>query len=55
MGKKFLTILWLLTVMVGSVSAQRGERAIKRIERDVQSQVFIPNLDGRWHGIVFRA
>ena len=46
MAKKFLTILLLLTVMVGSVSAQRGKRAIKRIDRDVQSQVFIPK--GTW-------
>lgn len=46
MGKKFLTILLLLTVMVSSVSAQRGKRAIKRIDRDVQSQVFIPK--GTW-------
>ena len=46
MAKKFLTTLLLLTVMVGSINAQRGKRAIQRIERDVQSQVFIPK--GTW-------
>ena len=36
--------LWI--AMIGSVMAQRGDRAIKRIDRDVQSQVFIPK--GTW-------
>lgn len=36
--------LWI--AMIGSVMAQRGKRAIKRIDRDVQSQVFIPK--GTW-------
>lgn len=36
--------LWI--AMIGSVMAQRGDRAIKRIDRDVQSRVFIPK--GTW-------
>lgn len=36
--------LWI--AMIGSAMAQRGKRAIKRIDRDVQSQVFIPK--GTW-------
>lgn len=36
--------LWI--AMIDSVMAQRGDRAIKRIDRDVQSRVFIPK--GTW-------
>ena len=32
--------------MAGTVSAQRGKRAIKRIDREVQETVFIPK--GTW-------
>ena len=46
MGKKLITILLLLIVIVGSAEAQRGKRAIERIDRDVQKAVFIPK--GTW-------
>ncbi len=46
MGKKLVTILLLLVVIVGSAEAQRGKRAIKRIDREVQETVFIPK--GTW-------
>ncbi len=46
MGKKLITILLLLAVIVGSAEAQRGKRAIERIDRDVQKAVFIPK--GTW-------
>ena len=46
MGKKLATILLLLMVIVGSAEAQRGKRAIERIDRDVQKAVFIPK--GTW-------
>lgn len=46
MGKKLVTILLLLVVIVGSAEAQRGKRAIKRIDREVQESVFIPK--GTW-------
>ena len=41
-----MTILLLLVVIVGSAEAQRGKRAIERIDRDVQKAVFIPK--GTW-------
>lgn len=41
-----MTILLLLAVIVGSAEAQRGKRAIERIDRDVQKAVFIPK--GTW-------
>ena len=46
MGKKLITILLLLVVIVGSAEAQRGKRAIERIDRDVQKAVFVPK--GTW-------
>ncbi|MCI7357465.1 MAG: hypothetical protein MSK40_07150 [Parabacteroides sp.] len=46
MYRKLIIIMGLWIVMIGSVMAQRGKRAIKRIDRDVQSQVFIPK--GTW-------
>lgn len=46
MGKKLVTILLLLVVIAGSAEAQRGKRAIKRIDREVQETVFIPK--GTW-------
>lgn len=46
MGKRIITILLLLVVIVGSAEAQRGKRAIKRIDREVQETVFIPK--GTW-------
>lgn len=46
MGKKLVTILLLLVVIAGSAEAQRGKRAIKRIDREVQESVFIPK--GTW-------
>ena len=46
MSRKILTILLLLAIMTGTVSAQRGKRAIKRIDREVQEAVFIPK--GTW-------
>ena len=46
MGKRLITILLLLAVIVGSAEAQRGKRAIERIDRDVQKAVFIPK--GTW-------
>ena len=46
MGKRLITILLLLVVIVGSAEAQRGKRAIKRIDREVQEAVFIPK--GTW-------
>ena len=46
MGKRLMTILLLLVVIVGSAEAQRGKRAIERIDRDVQKAVFIPK--GTW-------
>ena len=46
MGKKLVTILLLLVVIVGSAEAQRGKRAIERIDRDVQKAVFVPK--GTW-------
>lgn len=46
MGKKLVTILLLLVVIAGSAKAQRGKRAIKRIDREVQESVFIPK--GTW-------
>ena len=46
MGKKIVAILLLLTVVAGSAEAQRGKRAIKRIDREVQETVFIPK--GTW-------
>lgn len=36
----------LAVVMTANAWAQRGKRAIERIDRDVQSQVFIPK--GTW-------
>ena len=46
MGKKIVAILLLLTVVAGSAEAQRGKRAIERIDRDVQKAVFVPK--GTW-------
>ena len=46
MYRKLIIIMGLWIAMIGSVMAQRGKRAIKRIDRDVQSQVFIPK--GTW-------
>ena len=46
MSRKFLILLLLLAIMAGTVSAQRGKRAIKRIDREVQETVFIPK--GTW-------
>lgn len=46
MYRKLIIIIGLWIAMIGSVMAQRGKRAIKRIDRDVQSQVFIPK--GTW-------
>lgn len=46
MYRKLVIIMGLWIAMIGSVMAQRGKRAIKRIDRDVQSQVFIPK--GTW-------
>lgn len=46
MGKKLVTIFLLLVVIAGSAEAQRGKRAIKRIDREVQESVFIPK--GTW-------
>lgn len=45
MGKKLLAILLLLAVVV-SAEAQRGKRAMQRIDREVQKAVFIPK--GTW-------
>lgn len=44
--RKLFIIVILLGVFAGCMNAQRGKRAIKRIDRDVQSQVFIPK--GTW-------
>lgn len=46
MSRKIFTLLLLLAIMTGTVSAQRGKRAIKRIDREVQETVFIPK--GTW-------
>lgn len=46
MGRKFLVSCLLCLIAVGIAYAQRGERAIKRIDRDVQQAVFIPK--GTW-------
>lgn len=46
MGKRFLMTCLLCLLAVGSVYAQRGKRAIKRIDREVQEAVFIPK--GTW-------
>ncbi len=46
MGKRFLVILLLLALFSGEMWAQRGNRAIKRIDREVQEAVFIPK--GTW-------
>lgn len=44
--RKLFIIVILLGVFAVCMNAQRGKRAIKRIDRDVQSQVFIPK--GTW-------
>lgn len=46
MSRKLLAFLLLLAVAVGSAEAQRGKRAIQRIDREVQETVFIPK--GTW-------
>lgn len=46
MSRKLLAFLLLLAVAVGSAEAQRGKRAIERIDREVQKAVFIPK--GTW-------
>ena len=46
MSRKLLAFLLMLAVAVGSAEAQRGKRAIKRIDREVQETVFIPK--GTW-------
>lgn len=46
MSRRFLTLLLLLAIMTGTANAQRGKRAIKRIDREVQEAVFIPK--GTW-------
>ena len=43
---KLICLILLLALCVGEVWAQRGERAIKRIDREVQEAVFIPK--GTW-------
>ena len=48
MSRKLLAFLLLLAVAVGSAEAQRGKRAIQRIDREVQETVFIPK--GTWMG-----
>ena len=60
MSRKLLAFLLLLAVAVGSAEAQRGKRAIQRIDREVQETVFIPK--GTWmvggtvrDGLLFRA
>jgi len=52
MSRKFLILLLLLAIMAGTVSAQRGKRAIKRIDREVQETVFIPKGHG-WSEVPF--
>lgn len=42
----------LLAIMAGTVSAQRGKRAIKRIDREVQETVFILRGHG-WSEVPF--
>lgn len=44
--RKALMIVFVLTLTIGAVWAQRGKRAIKRIDREVQESVFIPK--GTW-------
>ena len=46
MSRKLFTLLLLLAIVTGTVNAQRGKRAIKRIDREVQEAVFIPK--GTW-------
>lgn len=46
MSRKLLVLLLLLAVAVGNAEAQRGKRAIQRIDREVQEAVFIPK--GTW-------
>lgn len=46
MNRKLFTLLLLLAIVTGTVNAQRGKRAIKRIDREVQEAVFIPK--GTW-------
>lgn len=46
MSRKVFTLLLLLAIVVGTANAQRGKRAIKRIDREIQEAVFIPK--GTW-------
>lgn len=46
MGKKLLMVLLLLAAGISGAVAQRGSRAMNRIDRDVQKAVFIPK--GTW-------
>ena len=43
---KLFCLLFLCVLCAGEVWAQRGKRAIKRIDREVQEAVFIPK--GTW-------
>ena len=46
MTRRILTILCLSLLWAGAAMAQRGERRIQRIDREVQKTVFIPK--GTW-------
>ena len=46
MRRKLLTILLLCAATIGCAYAQRGSRAMNRIDRDIQQAVFIPK--GTW-------
>lgn len=46
MSRKLIAFLLALTLAGGGAWAQRGERRIQRIDREVQEQVFIPK--GTW-------
>lgn len=46
MRRKIFAVLLLLVVTIGCAQAQRGDKAITRIDRDVQKAVFIPK--GTW-------
>ena len=46
MNKKTILLILLAVVTTANMYAQRGKRAIERIDRETQSRVFIPK--GTW-------
>lgn len=56
MKKKTILLMLLAVVTTANAWAQRGKRAIERIDRDVQTRVFIPKVrDGGRNRLLLRA